>query len=719
MQRNDAVTAVTGEIFREGWSKVRGSMQGLGAKRSQMVRAAKGHRAVVFKAIKSGGCHTKAQLSNQLEYLATKSSHIVDSRGVFDGKTQLDTSEIRSVTDRFSARWDEGFRPKMGHTTHMLMSFPVGTKGEDVRDIAAGVCERFFANDARNFDYLIAVHEDRAHPHAHVVLNRRSQEGEYFYLGRDHHFNYDDLRIAMVEEAEKVGVRLEATRRIDRGDVTYAPRVKDIYAAKSEGRSPITRERVGSDLDQALADIASTAQTYRSLAAEASAENRHDISNALFRAAELLAHGGHLEQNGEVYMDTQDSFNDLKGRFSERAERVEHFVRDAPDTLKAKYEKQLDAIYRNVAHMQPVGVRSFTLNDAASETGVYSEMNIDKAAVAAMSDPETRAQIETALRGTGISVSSVISRVEQGASNAWLEQRWLADDLTKIAESEGLNLERNADLKVAVDRLDEAHVQLGQVLERAGVLREDGVVENDVDSEEDYFRDIQQPEQEEFMAKHPELLASPSQVYREDDDGLAVEIIDPQRADQIQREVQAIMGRSDGRFNMEEAIAADFKARYPDMPDHLADGLAATYAASHELNAHDEIRRDAIDVDRPDKLNADGAEVRRVIAHERNDKINTPFAEEGGNVAFRREIERALDDDQVEALRSGDSDALAEVIDDRLDRLYAAKAYLQSDETTANSEATREVVSEIAEEEYDAQRLKHTHGTTEKGQTHG
>jgi type IV secretion system T-DNA border endonuclease VirD2 len=719
MQRNDAVTAVTGEIFRDGWSKVRGSMQGLGAKRSQMVRAAKGHRAAVFKAIKSGGCHTKAQLSNQLEYLTTKSSHIVDSRGVLDGKTQLNAEEIKSVTDRFSARWDEGFRPKMGHTTHMLMSFPVGTKGEDVRDVAAGVCERFFANDARNFDYLIAVHEDRAHPHAHVVLNRRSQEGEYFYLGRDHHFNYDDFRIAMVEEAEKVGVRLEATRRIDRGDVTYAPRPKDIYAAKSEGRPPIARQRVGSDLDRALADIANTARTYRSLAAEASAENRHDISNVLFRAAEMLGHGGHLEQNGEVYMDSQDSFDDLKGRFAERAERVEHFVRDAPDTLKAKYEKQLDAIYRNVAHMQPVGVRSFTLNDAASETGVYSEININKEAVASMSEPETRAQIETALRGTGISVSSVTARVEQGASNAWLEQRWLADDLTKIAESEDLNLERNADLKVAVDRLDEAHVKLGQVLERAGVLREDGVVEAELENEDDYFRDVQQPEQEEFMAKYPELLASPSQVYREDQDGRAVEIIDPQRASQIDREVQAIMGRSDERLNLEEAIAADFKARYPDMPDHLADGLAATYAASHELNARDENRRDATDLDRQDKLKADSAEVRRVIAHERNDKINTPFVGEGSGAVFRREIERILDDDQVEALRSGDGDALAEVIDDRLDRLYAAKAYLQSDEATASSEATREVVSEIAEEEYDAQRLKHTHGTTEKGQTHG
>jgi hypothetical protein len=118
MARNDAVQSVTGEIFREGWSRVRGSMQGLHSKKPQMIRAAKGHRAAVFKAIKSGGTHTKAELSNQLEYLTTKSSHIVDSRGVLDGKKTLSGDEIKGLTDRFASRWDDGFRPKMGHTTH-------------------------------------------------------------------------------------------------------------------------------------------------------------------------------------------------------------------------------------------------------------------------------------------------------------------------------------------------------------------------------------------------------------------------------------------------------------------------------------------------------------------------------------------------------------------------------------------------------------------------
>ena len=54
MRLNDAVHAVTGEVFRDGWSRVRGSMQGLHvAKQAQLMRAAAGHRPAVFKATSS------------------------------------------------------------------------------------------------------------------------------------------------------------------------------------------------------------------------------------------------------------------------------------------------------------------------------------------------------------------------------------------------------------------------------------------------------------------------------------------------------------------------------------------------------------------------------------------------------------------------------------------------------------------------------------------
>jgi type IV secretion system T-DNA border endonuclease VirD2 len=785
MAKSDAVSAVTGEIFREGWSRVRGSTQGLGEKRKQMTRAAKGHRAAVFKAIRSGGTHTKGQLSNQLEYLTSKSSFIVDSRSVLDGKKQLSADEIKSVVDRFSSRWDEGFRPKMGHTTHMLMSFPVGTKGADVRDIASAVAERFFANDERNFDYLIAVHEDRAHPHAHMVLNRRSQEGEYFYLGRDHHFNYDDFRTAMVEEAEKFGVRLEATRRIDRGVLTYAPKAEEIYAAKEEGREPKARERVGRDLDRALAEIATTSRIYRSLAAEASAENREDISNALILASEMLGQGGQLEQNGEVYMETQESFDDLRSRFAERAERVEQFVRDAPDAMKAKYEKQLDAIYRNVAHMQPVGVRSATLNDAASDTGVYSEANINKNAVASMREPDTRAQIETALRGTGISSSAVIARVEQGASNAWLEQRWMADDLSKIAKNEGLNLERKEDLAIAAEKLDQVHVQLGQTLERVEVLRDDGVIE--VDALADL--DVNSPEYQEFLREEAERQDSVEHaaednrlvagIERAEREGITIQDREDAISESVTAEVARLRGQgysnahiAERSFDIEDAVTrriddnpelvgvspddrrafeamedrfakTDFNYGYSDDSDareygreqvKVANGDFKAFAAKSATHAALASRAwdRATDIIRPpegyvresDRIVVEqrvvaSPEIARVIEHERNDKINSPFSDDRSREIYRGEIERELNDERLEELRNGDSEALSELIDNRLDRLYAAKAYLQSDEATSSSEATREVVSEIAEEEYDAQRLKHVHANSEKGQTHG
>ena len=35
-------------------------------------------------------------------------------------------------------------------------------------------------------------------------------------------------------------------------------------------------------------------------------------SNALFRAGEILAQGGQLEQNGEIYVATQENFDDLR-----------------------------------------------------------------------------------------------------------------------------------------------------------------------------------------------------------------------------------------------------------------------------------------------------------------------------------------------------------------------------------------------------------------------
>lgn len=777
MRLNDAVDAVTGEVFRDGWSRIRGSMQGLHvAKQSQLARAAAGHRPAVFKAIRGGGTHTKSQLMNQLDYLTTKSTHIVDSSGFLDGKAKLEAKDIKDLTERFAKRWDAGFKPKLGQTTHMLMSFPIGTRGEDVRDISTDVAERFFQTDEGHFDYIIAVHEDRDHPHAHLVLNRRSQEGEFFFLGRNHRFNYDDFRLAMVEEAEKYGVRLEATRRVDRGVVHYPARTREVYAAKEEGRAPRERERVGTDLTRTLAEIANTRTVYHSLAAEASREAREDIATALFRAGEVLARGGQLDRTGDVYMAEDQSFEDLRSLYAEKLARVQGMIAEKPDAERPVLEKRLIEIQTQVQHMQPLGLRSRTLSEAPSEGGIYSEANIDTSQLDHLAETDLRSRIDAALRGTGISTSEVVARIETGASNAALEHQWIADDLSKVAEARDLNLERRADLEKARDILNDVHVELGTLLERQNVLRRDGVKEAEpVNERFHYHRDavramegtIRQEmradgltaqqiedrdwevvsraerrieaEQRAYLEAHPDLLARPDDVidrsepYRET-------ITDVARASAITREVDRIMEGRDLRTPVADAVTDDLRARYPDMPSHLARGLGATYAAVIEIRDTESINqvrretelREGLGVgtrddflatrdetaplsDRTDRL---AGEIVRVLDHERAGELSAPFETEGERYAFREEIARVLDDRQLGRLTSGDADALDKVLEDRLDRLYVAKVYLQSDAATANTEALRQVVDELADAEYEKHRATDVDGETERGQVH-
>jgi type IV secretion system T-DNA border endonuclease VirD2 len=777
MRLNDAVHAVTGEVFRDGWSRVRGSMQGLHvAKQTQLARAAAGHRPAVFKAIRGGGTHTKSQLTNQLEYLTTKSTHIVDSSGFLDGKAKLEARDIKDLTERFAKRWDAGFKPKLGQTTHMLMSFPIGTRGEDVRDIATDVAERFFQSDAGHFDYIIAVHEDRDHPHAHLVLNRRSQEGEFFFLGRNHRFNYDDFRLAMVEEAEKYGVRLEATRRVDRGVVHYPARTSEVYAAKEEGRAPRERERVGTDLTRTLAEIANTRTVYHSLAAEASREAREDIAAALFRAGEVLARGGQVDRTGDVYMAEDQSFEDLRSLYAEKLARVQGMIAEKSDAERPVLEKRLIEIQTQVQHMQPLGLRSSTLSETPSEGGIYSEANIDASQRERLAEPDLRSRIDAALRGTGISTSEVVARIETGASNAALEHQWIANDLSKVAEARDLNLERRADLEQARDILNDVHVELGTLLERENVLRRDGVMEAEPVSERFHYHEgavremegtIRQEmradgltaqqiedrdwevvsraerrietEQRAYLEAHPELLARPGDVidrsepYRET-------ITDAARASEITREVDRIMEGRDLRTPVADAVTDDLRARYPDMPSHLARGLGATYAAVarirdteviNQVRRETEMReglgvgtRDALlaargetapQFDRADRL-AD--EIVRVLDHERAGELSAPFETEAERDAFRGEIARLLDVRQLDRLTSGDADALDKVLEDRLDRLYVAKVYLQSDAATANTEALRQVVDDLADTEYERHRTTDVDGETERGQVH-
>ena len=252
-------------------------------------------------------------------------------------------------------------------------------------------------------------------------------------------------------------------------------------------------------------------------------------------------------------MAEEQSFEDLRSLYAEKLGRVQRMIAEKPDADRPAFEKSLNAIQRQVQHMQPLGLRSNSLIEQPSDGGVYSEVNIRKSELDRLGEPRLRSQIDTALRGTGISSSEVVARIQAGAPNAALEHQWIAADLSKVAETRDLNLERRADLETARDILNDAHVKLGTLLEREGVLVKDGVMEDETTAERFHYhpeavrsmeatiradmrseglsfdqieaRDWEvtnraerriELEQREYLAQHPELLAKPERCDRPD-----------------------------------------------------------------------------------------------------------------------------------------------------------------------------------------------------------
>jgi len=780
MARSEA-RGVSPALFDRDWSRVSGSWQGL-AKNAQMVRAARGYSPAIFKPISKGGCHTGAQLKAQLTYLTTKSSHILDSRGTHDGKKTLTEAEINRVVRRFENQWGERHSPKLGHTSHLLMAFPVGTSGEEVRAITESVCERFFQGEGSQFDYIAAIHQDRAHPHAHIVLNRRSKDGEMFFLGKDHHFNYDAFRAAMVEAAQVHGIRLEATRRLDRGVTTYRAEIDEVYKARDEGRPPVERQRTGADLAAALETVARSALTYRGLAVEASRSNFDDVAEALERASTILASGGQIQSDGAIYMSQDETaFDTLITEFSQNIRQIEAAIDRAPAAERPEIERKLTDVLASVAHLNPLGDRSAALLDAPSRDGVYARANMREDQMGRLDDDAVKARLSEALQGTGIDPEAVAARMREGAGNAALERQWLAQDLRAIAKAGDLDLEKGEDREEALDRLEAVHVRLGDTLTDARILR---AVDEAEDAEGSLSERVTLPERD-LADERPDAFApSERQDFQQlvaqfrrtdfdhpfsDDPSVrragAVEVEEARAAfnafaqrspDHAELASMAWDKITDSRKPQEFAVEEkdrrlhagdmDLALRHPsddlrpitedartlaryraEMPDD--EFGAAVQKEINQLRAMGASRayisERSFDIE--DKARQDYAE-RRFMVETAPDVLTylqraeaedaKPLTETDGQ-RLAAQIDRNLTPNAVTALRAGHADVLEKFTEHPLRQLELAKAYLESSEVTAHGPAMERVLDALADEQIEAQRARHAAAHGEKGITHG
>ena len=319
-----------------------------------MARAAAGRPAAVFKLIKSGGCVDAKGLKGQLDYVFSKSVAIVDPTGLHDDKDVLEPRDI----DRIARNWEHDWwgRSKVGYSSHMLLSYPIGTPAEKVRDITEAVCNEMFGSGDVRYKYIAGVHTDRDHPHAHIILNRRGSDGKLFTLRYGSDASYQSIRDAMVAHGERHGVEMTASNRFERGLVHRPPTTKEVYLAREERRAPKDRLRVGSDLDFAKSQVDNAGSLYGALAVLAERADLHRVADVLTRANAVLCEYGPLPK-GDAFMADSETLSEAEGfdkvlaELGDRFDRISEKLDALPAADRADLEKEQADLLADLASL--------------------------------------------------------------------------------------------------------------------------------------------------------------------------------------------------------------------------------------------------------------------------------------------------------------------------------------------------------------------------------
>src|ERR1700722_16206967 len=119
----------------------------------------------------------------------------------------------------------------------LIFSMPAGTPPEKVQAAVRNFAREEFALKHR---YVMALHTDEPHPHVHLVLKARSDEGQRLYLRKA---TLRQWREGFASHLRALGVAANATPRYVRGEIT--PQKTDgIYRARARVESTHWQKRV-------------------------------------------------------------------------------------------------------------------------------------------------------------------------------------------------------------------------------------------------------------------------------------------------------------------------------------------------------------------------------------------------------------------------------------------------------------------------------------------
>jgi hypothetical protein len=119
----------------------------------------------------------------------------------------------------------------------LIFSMPAGTPPEKVQEAVRNFAREEFALKHR---YVMALHTDEPHPHVHLVLKARSEEGQRLYLRKA---TLREWRAGFALHLRALGVAANATPRQIRGVTSYR-KPDGIYRARARVESTHWQKRV-------------------------------------------------------------------------------------------------------------------------------------------------------------------------------------------------------------------------------------------------------------------------------------------------------------------------------------------------------------------------------------------------------------------------------------------------------------------------------------------
>jgi len=113
---------------------------------------------------------------------------------------------------------------------------PPGTSPDKVLSAVQNLCREEFALKHR---YLMALHTDDTHPHVHVVLKARSEQGKRLNISKSH---LKEWRVKFAAHLRELGVSANATPRKFR-DQTIRSTPHALLRQRARERSAVERPK--------------------------------------------------------------------------------------------------------------------------------------------------------------------------------------------------------------------------------------------------------------------------------------------------------------------------------------------------------------------------------------------------------------------------------------------------------------------------------------------